>query len=83
MKTKKEAFPDFQRDYQDYLLDLERQKNAEIKEEKMKKLEEEKSAKEAKKAQKKEWDDFFDAQEETGDMHYAGGDNTHLDDDFM
>ena len=82
MKTKTEAFPDFEKDYRDYLMDLEREKNAKIKAEKMAKEEEEKKGKEEKAKAKKEWDDFFGAQDKE-DKVMAGGHNEFLEDDFM
>ena len=82
MKTKSEGFPDFEKDYQAYLKEVEREKNSVILEEKKKKAAEEKAAKDAKDAKNQEWDDFFGAEEED-DKVFAGGDNQHLEDDFM
>lgn len=50
MKTKTEAFPDFEKDYREYMMNVEREKNSIILEQKKQQAEEEKSAKDAIKA---------------------------------
>ena len=82
MKTKKEVFPDFQKDYNEYLLVLQQEENAKKLEDKKAKQEEEKTAKDQIKAKAKEWDDFLGYGDED-DKVYAGGDNQYLEDDFM
>ena len=74
LKSKRELDPDFEKDYRDYLKEIEREKNAKILEEKKAAAEEEKKGKEAKKKAKEEWDDFFGAANED-DKVYAGGSN--------
>ena len=82
MKTKSEGFPDFEKDYQAYIKEVEREKNSVTLEEKKKLAAEEKAAKDAIADKNQEWDDFFGAEEDE-DKVFAGGDNTHLEDDFM
>jgi hypothetical protein len=50
MKTKSEAFPDFEKDYREYMKEVEREKNSKILEGKKAAAEEEKSAKDSIKA---------------------------------
>ena len=82
MKTKKEVFPNFEKDYQLYLAQLQAEEKAKNQAEFKNKLEEEKQQDNAIKAKKKEIDDFFDYGDED-DKVFAGGDNQHLEDDFM
>ena len=82
MKTKSEGFPDFEKDYHAYIKEVEREKNSVVLEEKKKLAAEEKAAKDAIADKNQEWDDFFGAEEDE-DKVFAGGDNTHLEDDFM
>lgn len=82
MKTKSEGFPDFEKDYQAYIKEVEREKNSVNLEEKKKLAAEEKAAKDAIADKNQEWDDFFGAEEDE-DKVFAGGDNSHLEDDFM
>ena len=56
--------------------------NAEIKAEKKAVEAEERKAKEEKKAKEDEINDFMALGEDDGQV-YAGGDNAHLEDDFM
>ena len=85
LKSKKEEFPNFEADHRDYLKEQERAKNEEAKMEKIAKEEEEKAAKAIIKAKEDELKEFMElggADEDDGKV-YAGGDNQHLEDDFM
>ena len=82
MKTKTERFPNFEKEYNEYLLMVQKEQNAEILAEKMAQEEEEKEGVAKAKAAKKEWDDQNEYGDEDGKT-YAGGNNQYLDDDFM
>lgn len=82
MKTKTEAFPNYEKDYQEYLKMLTKEQKAKTQAEYQQKAEEEKQQEDEVKAKKQEYDDFFGAGDED-DKVYAGGDNQFLEDDFM
>ena len=82
MKTKTEEFPDFEKEYQSYLYDLQKKENAVKQAEKKKQQEEEKAGRDAKNAKQKEWEDFFEHQDKD-EKKMMGGHNQFLEDDFM
>ena len=76
MKSKREIFPNFQQEHEEYLKTLEREKNSKIIAEKKLKEQEEKKGKKAKEEKKKEWEDYLDAADEAVERKaMAGGDN--------
>ena len=82
LKTRTEEHPDFQKEYNEYLLKLQKEENAVKKEEKIQLQEEEKQANDVTDAKKEEWKNFFGTHEED-EIRMAGGDNKYLEDDFM